>query len=288
LVCYRCPSSFLYLKGERLVPRDRAKGPATHQGVTCLLVTLPVPERVTYAKRSIADFCAQTLAAKALVVVMNGGLASARDELRAHVAALGRNEITIVEPDGQLNLGQLRNISLDVAATDIVCQWDDDDLYHPRRLETQLALLEAKGSDAVYLQDVMQYYPESCALYWTNWRATPSAGHPGTLMARRSAGFRYPIAGGSARLGEDSIVAGSLIERGRVGYVTGMAHLYVYVSHGANSWDQSHHDMLRDRLAISNALLRRREPQLREGLAPYGFAPGTLTVTGGNGAAFVL
>jgi hypothetical protein len=65
-------------------------------------------------------------------------------------------------------------------------------------------------------------------------------------------------------------------------------HLYVYVSHGENSYGNDHHEMLAARLGISRALLLRREAQLREGLRPFDFGPGDVTVQGYNGPAFTL
>ena len=49
-----------------------------------------------------------------------------------------------------------------------------------------------------------------------------------------------------------------------------------------------HHRMLARELAISKALLRRREAQLRAGLAPFDFGPGAVPVQGYNGLAFTL
>jgi glycosyltransferase involved in cell wall biosynthesis len=252
------------------------------------MVTLPVPERLAFAQRSIDHFCRQTLANKDLVLVLNGGVESVQQALRDYVESLGRDDIRIFIPPGVLNLGQLRNFSLEAATGDIVCQWDDDDLYHPQRLERQLAALLEGNFEAVYLQEVMQHFPAANVLYWTNWRATQAAGHPGTLMARRGVPMQYPTQGGMAHLGEDTELARALIARGRVGYLAGLPHLYVYVSHGANSWDDGHHRMLADQLSISQALLRRREAQIREGLAPYDFPCGAITVTGNNGPAFTL
>ena len=252
------------------------------------MVTLPVSERLTMAKQSIKDFCSQTLAKKTLHVVINGGFQPVREELCNYIAMLNRKDICVIQPPGVLNLGQLRNISLEAASSDIVCQWDDDDRVHPDRLQDQAAVLVESDLEAVYLQEVMQYYPAKHALYWTNWHATPAVGHPGTLMARRSAALRYPTRGANARLGEDLELAQALIKRNRVGYIKGKAHLYVYVSHGANSWNEGHHAMLRDRLAISRALLLRREPQIRAGLAPYHFPPNDVCLFGSNGQAFVL
>jgi glycosyltransferase involved in cell wall biosynthesis len=262
--------------------------PAAIPTIDCLMVTLPVPERLDFARRSIDDYCRQTYAKKRLIIILDRGIDASRQVLRDHIASLNREDIEVVVPERKLNLGELRNLSMETATADFVCQWDDDDRSHPHRLEAQLAYLEKTGLDAVFLQDLMQYFPSAKSLFWTNWRATPAGGHPGTLMARRSDKLRYPTAGDTSKLGEDLTLALALKEQGCVGYLSDMAHLFVYVSHGANSWHDAHHAMLSNELSISKGLLKRREATIREGLAPYEFAPGTVTVSGNGGPAFTL
>ena len=259
-------------------------GPA----IDCLMVTLPVPERFDFVRRSIEDYCHQSYRHKRLIIVLDSGVDAATQVLCDHVRSLQRDDIEIVMPERKLNLGELRNLSIETATAEFICQWDDDDRSHPQRLEAQLGYLETTGSDAVFLQDLMQYFPSAKSIYWTNWRATPAGGHPGTLMARRSAMQRYPTQGNTAKLGEDLSVALSLKERGSVGYLSDMAHLFVYVSHGANTWSDAHHVMLSNELSISKGLLKRREALIREGLAPYDFVPGIVTVSGNGGPAFTL
>ncbi len=256
--------------------------------VSCLMVTLPVPQRFAYARASIDAFCHQTYAPTELVLMINGGTENGRQHLIAHVASLNRPNIRIIEPEGELTLGALRNLSLEHAAGEIICQWDDDDLHHPERLQHQVEALLHGGYDALFLQDVMQYFPHPQKLYWTNWSATPAGGHPGTLIARSSASIRYPIAGQDARLGEDLRVALALKAQGSVGYLAAAPHLFVYVSHGENSWNSEHHRRLIDDLAISPGLLRRREAQIRDGLKPFNFPSDLLQVTGNSGLAFIL
>jgi hypothetical protein len=70
--------------------------------VSCLMVTLPVPERLAFVKRSIAAFCCQTLPRKELVVLVNGGIASGRDALLDYVGSLKRSDIRVLTPPGQL------------------------------------------------------------------------------------------------------------------------------------------------------------------------------------------
>jgi glycosyltransferase involved in cell wall biosynthesis len=252
------------------------------------MVTLPVPERFEFAKRSIEDYCLQTYANKRLILVLDRGEDASRQALCDHVASLQRDDIQVAIPENKLTLGGLRNVSMETATAEFVCQWDDDDRFHPRRLEAQAAFLTETGHDAVYLQDLMQYFPAAGAMFWTNWRGTPAGGHPGTLMARRSDVLRYPTEGDAARLGEDLALALALKDAGSVGYLPDMPHLFIYVSHGANSWHDGHHRMLSDELSISRALLARREAMVREGLASFNFAPGSINVLAANGPAFVL
>jgi glycosyltransferase involved in cell wall biosynthesis len=256
--------------------------------VSCLLVTLPIPQRFAYAQASIAAFCNQTHASKELIIVLDPEPRDGCERLAEYVNSLRRNDIRIVVSPEKFTLGRLRDLSIDSSQGDILCQWDDDDLYHPQRLEHQLAILQQNDCEAVYLRDVMQYFPSNRTLYWTNWQSTEAGGHPGTLMVRRSAQIRYPTEGANAKLGEDLCVALFLRERGRVCYLPAMPHLFVYVSHGNNSWNDDHHQMLASELCISKGLLQRREAEIRNGLAPFEFGPGELNICGRNGLAFTI
>lgn len=252
------------------------------------MVTLPVAQRLCFLQRSVAAYCRQTHRNKELVIVVDQGTAAAKSAIAAHVASLGRDDIRLVDVRGKLSLGALRNLSRESARGDVLCQWDDDDLHHPRRVEQQLAALIKLGGQASHLQEVMHFFARSRLIYCTNWHATEAGGMPGTLMFRRSAQMRYPETGPSSRRGEDSVVVSQLRQRGELHALAGAPHLYVYVSHGGNTWADDHHEMLATRLGISRGLLLRREAQLREGLRPFDFGPGGVTVQGNNGPAFTL
>jgi glycosyltransferase involved in cell wall biosynthesis len=256
--------------------------------VSCLLVTLPVAQRFAHLKRSIASYCRQTYRDTELIIVLDPGPADARAAIEGHVAALGRDDIRIVASPQRVSVGALRNLSLGSARGDFVCQWDDDDLHHPERVERQRGALIESNSQGVLLEEVMQFFPGSRKLYCTNWRATESKGHPGTLMCRRSAPIRYANSGPDAQLGEDTAVVRQLQRHGALHILKGAPHLFVYVSHGDNSFPDDHHRMLARELSISQALLRRREAQLRDGLRSFDFGSGDLTVEGYNGVAFTI
>jgi glycosyltransferase involved in cell wall biosynthesis len=259
-----------------------------HSMVSCLMVTLPVPQRLRHFQRSLHSYCQQTHPCRELVIVLDQCPPDVKSAIAAHVSSLGRSDIEIVTLEGQHALGALRNLSLDRARGQFVCQWDDDDLHHPQRLELQLRALLESGSQAVCLQEVMQFFSTSRTLYCTNWHATEAKCFPGTLMCRKSAPIRYPESGPRKQFGEDTDVVLQLQRQGGLHILSGAPHLYVYTSHGENSYGDDHHRMLATRLGISRALLLRREAQLREGLRPFDFGPGDVTVQGYNGAAFTL
>lgn len=252
------------------------------------MVTQPVPQRFPYFQRSLNSYCLQTHRRRELVIVLDQGQPDSKSAIAAHVASLARNDIQIVAPEGKLSLGALRNLSLDSVRGQIRCQWDDDDLNHPRRLEMQLQALVESGHQAAYLQEVMHYFSTSRTLYWTNWHATKTKSHPGTLMCWSSAPIRYPETGPSSQLGEDTAVAEQLDRQRGYHVLAGAPHLYVYVNHGDNSYGDDHHRMLATKLGISRGLLLRRERQLREGMRSFDFGPGDVEVQGYNGPAFIL
>ena len=252
------------------------------------MVTLPVPTRLEGLKRSLACYTGQTHARRELVLVLNGGDADAAAAVEAHVASFGRGDIRVLAPGGTLTLGALRNLSLGAARGEVVCQWDDDDLHHPERLRRQLAALAESGAEGVCPQEVMQFFPAERGLYCHNWRATEATAFPGALMAWTRAPIEYPETGEAARLGEDLEVVRQLRRRDGLGVLAGAPHLYVYVSHGGNSWNADHHRMLATSLGLSRGLLRRREAALRDGLSAFDFGPDAVTVQGANGPAFTI
>ena len=256
--------------------------------VSCVLVTLPVEERLSYLRRSVADYCRQTHAEKELVVVADRGDVTVKDAIRAHVGSLERKDVRLIDLDEKLPLGALRNVGWTSARGEAVAQWDDDDYHHPQRIEEQLATLVASRARAVYLEEVMQLFPRTRELYCINFRAAETKAHPGTLLALRSAMLPYPETGANAARAEDTFLNLRLQETGEVRVLSGMPHLYVYVSHGKNAWPDEHHRMLASRLAVSRARLLRRESALREGLRPFDFGSSPLTVKGYNGDAFTL
>jgi glycosyltransferase involved in cell wall biosynthesis len=256
--------------------------------VSCLMVTMPTATRFPMLQRSIDAYCSQRYNRRELVIVIDSTSETEAHQIRAYVTSLMRDDIRVVVPSKKLPLGALRNLSWREAIGDYICQWDDDDLNHPSRVELQLSALRNSGKQACYLQEFMQYFACERSLYKLNFAVSPDRVAVNTLMCLRKLSVRYPESGPDSIRGEDKALVTEIQGLGGYHELAGMPHLYVYVSHGANTWDDGHHRMLADKMAISKGLLKRYEADLRAGLAAFDFGGQIVTVKGPNGEAFTL
>jgi glycosyltransferase involved in cell wall biosynthesis len=253
--------------------------------ISCLMATQV--HRLEHFRRSVAAYSDQTYPNRELVVLIDLAPDHALKAFRRAAEECGAPHVR-VEVAPQTTLGVKRNTLLDLAGGELVMQWDDDDLYHPTRIQAQFDCLSASGADAVYLMEVFQLLTTPGELYWTNFRNTPQGCHAGTVLMRRGLEARYPEQGEQAMRGEDTEFLFALKKRYRVEMLAGAPFLYVYLSHGANTWSAEHHQMLAHRLGLSRGMLLRREAEIRAWLTPFTLGPKPIVVMGPNGPAFTL
>jgi glycosyltransferase involved in cell wall biosynthesis len=248
-------------------------------------------DRLSLAKHAIRSFAAQTWPEKELIVVTDGQ-ARFLHALERYAAALGLERVRFVHAGPQrLTLGGLRNISLDAAAGDIVCQWDDDDYSHPERLRLQAEEILRNDAGACFFTDHLQLIEEQNALYWLDWGLDRSMAEgarllPGTMMMRRGLPVRYPEEGPYARHGEDSVLLAELSNATRVVPLRGAGYLYLYRYHGRNTFSREHHYQL----TICRASLehvKENAARIREAVTHYPVARPCFVV-GREGLAFAI
>lgn len=232
--------------------------------ISCLMVTQR--GRIALARIAMADFAAQTHADRELLVVHDGDTADHAMFQRAtldHAAT-----IRIVHQPAGHTLGWLRNAAVAAAAGDYVCQWDDDDRYHPQRLALQWqAMLEAKA-DFCFLGDQLHWFPASAEMFWDDWNreAYPFNLVQGTLLGKRASMPLYP----EHALGEDTGLLIEILRRGDpIARLRDAGWCYVYVYHGANAWTGEHHAAISRAKSLGLAALMRREGVLAQRLAEY-------------------
>ena len=86
-----------------------------------------------------------------------------------------------------LRLGGLRTLAIERAQGDWICQWDDDDRYHPARLQMQWDAVTAEGAAVNYLADQLHWFRAEGLLCWDDWDREPYPMNfiQGTILARR-------------------------------------------------------------------------------------------------------
>jgi glycosyltransferase involved in cell wall biosynthesis len=194
--------------------------------VSCLMVTRGDEGLM---RQAIACFQAQTYGHRELIVVS----AARQTDVAGFVAGLGDPRIRFVAA-ADAPLGGLRNASVAAAQGDLICQWDDDDLSDPRRLELMVSVLAASQCDAVFLSRVTLWWPARRRLVLSEARLWE-----GTMLARRGAVPPYP----HYDRREDSAMVETLRQGSSVAVVDAPG-MYVYRVTGKNTWDEAHFDAL--------------------------------------------
>lgn len=236
--------------------------------VSCLMVT---QERLDEFRRSFACFCAQDYPTKELVIVTCGS-EEYQSRIRAWVESSGRTDVRYVCLQSVMPLGALRNVSCDSARYQLVCQWDDDDLYHPHRLTAQIRAMRWTKSRANFLLDHFHLFRDTGQLYWCNWaRSQSHVGFPASLLAYKDVLPRYKE---DLTQDEDSVVQAAMIRQNtRISVLAGVGYVYVYVYHGSNVFNRAHHTALTKRYGLEAATLRERASEIHAALYAHSIDP---------------
>lgn len=194
--------------------------------VSCLMVT---KNRPPLAWRAVQCFWQQSWPQRELVILDDGE----DDTLARWIAAAADPRIVHRRlPAGTMTLGALRNLAVATATGDYLAQWDDDDLSAPDRLELQLAVVLALRTDACLLERQSIWWPDqrrlavSCARLWE-----------GSMLCARASLPPYP----DQAKGEDTPAVERVVREGRVALLD-RPDLFVYVFHGANTFEAAHWD----------------------------------------------
>ena len=236
--------------------------------VSCLCITQP--GRARHLTLAVNDFVRQTHADRELVIVHDG------DDFWDHlcrstaVMAADRSDCAVLvhRVAAGHSLGELRNIAVDIATGEWICQWDDDDRYHPRRLELQHAAALDARADAVFMTQQLHLFADSAELILEDWQAEsyPCNVVQGSLFARRLAMPRYePL-----HRGEDTAMLYAITRCGlRVTRLSGVVWAYAYTFHGDNTWDAEHHRAGAEKKSFSPAAALNHQGVLLRELRHY-------------------
>ncbi|CAN7266377.1 glycosyltransferase family A protein [Devosia sp. LjRoot16] len=192
-------------------------GSTTGPLVSCLMVTRGDVARV---RASIGYFRRQTYRNKELIVVCGTTTAALQ-----HLVEQSGADVRLVPADRQLSLGLLRNVSVDQARGEIVCVWDDDDIYGVHRLERGVGALLQARADAVFLRQLCLWSPHERLLRLSNTRVWE-----GSMIAFKNVLPRYP----DAARGEDTALVEAMLQARSLALMDDPLS-YCYCIHGQNT-----------------------------------------------------
>jgi glycosyltransferase involved in cell wall biosynthesis len=200
--------------------------------VSCVM---PTRDRSTFVRRSVDLFNRQDYPQRELIIIDEDGPWT--DALERELREMPRVRYMRAPPG--TSIGNKRNFACGVARGAIIAQWDDDDWFGPRRLDSQVRPIlfgaaDITGLSTPYFRDQErdQWWVCSPALHRQLFEADV---HGGTLVFTRRVWqelAKYP----DESLAEDAVFLRQALRRGaRLQRVEGNG-LFVYVRHGRNSW----------------------------------------------------
>lgn len=203
---------------------EQASYPFAVPLVSCLMVTRG---GLFPARFAIDCFVRQTYERRELVVVCD----APDTPIETYCRALNDARIRFVYPaQTGKRLGELRNLSLQAARGEWVCQWDDDDLYHPMRIAAGMAVALTMQAQALFLSRWLLWSPHEHLIAISGEREWE-----GSMLAQRDKVPRYP----ELARGEDTAVAHALLSGDR-SVLLDAPWLYTYIWTGRNTWGDAH------------------------------------------------
>ncbi|ADB36945.1 glycosyltransferase family 2 protein [Spirosoma linguale] len=197
--------------------------------VSCVCVTRGKPDLL---QRAIRCFWSQTYANKELIILYETN----DDESALVVASLLQEPLIrsiAISHSPKLTLGELRNKSIQQCQGEYFCQWDDDDWYHPRRLEFQFNAIRQTGLHASALTHWLLFDARTDNVYCSHYRIWE-----GSIMCKTSVALtqiKYP----PYYRGEDTRFITELYAQHGICHLP-LPMLYVYTYTGLNTWDYDH------------------------------------------------
>lgn len=237
--------------------------------ISCLTVT---NGRFEWLKRTIRCYVNQTYSNKELVILSQGNKEINR-LISDYIRIIGRDDILFFECSPTMSLGAMRNLSIEISSGEILCQWDDDDYSHPRRMVNQYHhLLKGNVSASVYTQH-LKYYYQTGDIYWIDWSIEKNLFEkflPGTIMFRKNIfhkmkNLAYPEIGLKSIKEEDLCFLQNILKTDIINPVEA-GNQYIYTYHGLNTYKLEHHNFVLAKKVLEKEELLKRKDLLIETL----------------------
>ena len=130
------------------------------------------------------------------------------------------------------SLGDLRNIAIENAEGQYICQWDDDDWYNCNRLLFQYSIIIESNSAGSILKQWLLFDSTTNIAYVShirNWEGSILC----ETSVMKSRGYE------DKTISEDTALIEHLFKENKL-TITDNPQLYIYIYHGLNTWNYTH------------------------------------------------
>jgi glycosyltransferase involved in cell wall biosynthesis len=204
----------------------------SHPLISCVCITKGKPALL---RNAIECFKAQTYQNRELIILYESDDIPTK-ELCEQVCD-EQIQIEEVPHTPKSTLGYLRNHIIDISHGEFICQWDDDDWYHARRLDQQFNVINGTNYDGCLMSRWLVYDSLLTKAYLSNVRLWE-----GSILCRREAIKNKYCEDKS--IGEDTAATEYLNNKGQLLTIADEARLYIYIYHGRNTWDRGHWEFI--------------------------------------------
>ena len=198
--------------------------------ISCVCVTRRKPELLA---RAIECFSAQTYPNKEMIILYEDDDPATAAFVAAGFPADSGVRLFRVPAYPKIALGELRNLAVRIARGEFVCQWDDDDWYHMRRLEEQYVKLFEEGRHGSIMTQWLVFDSLTSTAYVSHVRLWE-----GSILCKKS--ILQLKAYEDKPLGEDTATIEYLARIDCLHFLAETPGLYIYVYHGSNTWNYDH------------------------------------------------
>lgn len=197
--------------------------------ISCVCITSSRPILI---QRAIACFDRQDYPRKELVISYPNNDSLTRGILDQIKELSNIKMIRIERPENE-KLGIARNQAIFAANGEFICIWDDDDWYHSDRISYQYMMVKNGPFKASILMNVLMYDAINKETYYSGYRDWE-----GSLLCNKETMLQTGYL--ELERGEDTSVVHYLSSRNLLFRIIEMAHLYIYIYHGNNTWGEGH------------------------------------------------
>jgi glycosyltransferase involved in cell wall biosynthesis len=209
--------------------------------ISCVCITKS--GRTSFLKKSIGYFQSQTYPNTELIIVSQ---ATQEENKQIEQFILdSKVKIKLYIVDEQMDIGTMRHTSVLLSQGEIVCQWDDDDVFGKNRLSNQyIKLLSDTNNVGSAYCSLLYYFKNDRKIFLSNWSKNETIDrkfHQGTIMFYKDAYdervYYNPVQAGNS---EDWAFAKKIVLEGNIGLINQFGD-FVYVYHGSNTMELGHH-----------------------------------------------